>query len=92
MPVTLQPTAMKYKEHGGSFVSVDCIKGDPGSIDNAYATNIPMSSSDQTTIAEAIAAIRQLPAVTASDNGKVLRVVNGAWAAATIPSASGVSF
>lgn len=34
----------------------------------------------------------QLPAVTSSDNGKVLMVVNGAWAAASIPSASGVSF
>lgn len=35
---------------------------------------------------------RELPTVTASDNGKVLQVVDGAWAAASIPSASGVSF
>lgn len=34
----------------------------------------------------------ELPAVTSSDNGKVLMVVDGAWAAASIPSASGVSF
>lgn len=33
-----------------------------------------------------------LPAVTAADNGKFLRVVNGAWAAAEISSANGVSF
>lgn len=33
-----------------------------------------------------------LPAVTASDNGKFLQVVNGAWAAASIPYANGVSF
>lgn len=33
-----------------------------------------------------------LPAVSSSDNGKVLMVVNGAWAAGTIPSATGVSF
>lgn len=33
-----------------------------------------------------------LPSVTSSDNGKVLRVVNGVWAAASLPSASGVSF
>ena len=33
-----------------------------------------------------------LPAVTSSDNDKVLRVVNGAWAAVLLPSASGVSF
>ena len=34
----------------------------------------------------------ELPAVTASDNGKFLRVVNGAWAAQTVPSAEGASF
>ena len=33
-----------------------------------------------------------LPQVSSSDNGKVLRVVNGTWSAATIPNASGVSF
>ena len=31
-------------------------------------------------------------AVTAADNGKFLRVVNGAWAAASVADASGVSF
>lgn len=30
--------------------------------------------------------------VTAADNGKFLRVVDGAWAAATVPDANGVSF
>ena len=33
-----------------------------------------------------------LPTVTASDNGKFLRVVNGAWSAATVENANGVSF
>lgn len=33
-----------------------------------------------------------LPTVTSSDNGKVLQVVNGAWSAVQLPSASGVSF
>ena len=33
-----------------------------------------------------------LPSVSASDNGKVLRVVSGAWAAASLPSANGGSF
>lgn len=33
-----------------------------------------------------------LPAVTTADNGKFLRVVNGAWAAVEITDASGVSF
>ena len=34
----------------------------------------------------------KLPAVTASDNGKFLRVVSGAWAAAKIANANGGSF
>ena len=34
----------------------------------------------------------ELPAVTASDNGKFLRVVSGAWAAQTVPSAESNSF
>ena len=33
-----------------------------------------------------------LPAVSGSDNGKVLRVVNGVWAAAALAAASGVTF
>ena len=34
----------------------------------------------------------ELPSVTEADNGKVLRVVNGMWAAALIPNAEGVGF
>lgn len=37
-------------------------------------------------------AVSGLPSVTASDNGKFLRVVNGAWVADTVPNANGVSF
>ena len=37
-------------------------------------------------------AAKELPAVTASDNGKFLRVVNGAWAAVQIANANGGSF
>lgn len=36
--------------------------------------------------------VSELPAVTTSDNNKFLRVVNGAWAAATVPNAGGNSF
>lgn len=38
------------------------------------------------------AASAELPAVTASDNGKILRVVNGSWSAAQLSNASGVDF
>ena len=36
--------------------------------------------------------IREVPAVTTADNGKFLRVVNGAWVAVSISDANGVSF
>lgn len=36
--------------------------------------------------------IRLLPVVDASDNDKFLRVISGAWAAATVPSAETASF
>ena len=36
--------------------------------------------------------IRLLPVVSSSDNDKFLRVVSGAWAAATVPSAETASF
>ena len=35
---------------------------------------------------------RELPTVTTSDDGKFLRVVSGAWAAAAIANANGGSF
>lgn len=35
---------------------------------------------------------KELPAVTNSDNGKFLRVANGAWAAVEIANANGGSF
>lgn len=33
-----------------------------------------------------------VPEVTATDNGKILRVVDGEWQAVELPSAEGVSF
>ena len=36
--------------------------------------------------------VREVPAVTASDNGKFMRVVSGAWAAVEIANANGGSF
>ena len=34
----------------------------------------------------------ELPAVTAADNGKILRVADGKWTASLLPSANGVNF
>ena len=36
--------------------------------------------------------VPNIPAVTTADNGKILRVVGGAWAAAELLSAGGASF
>ena len=36
--------------------------------------------------------VREVPSVTTSDNGKFLRVVNGAWTAVEIANANGGSF
>ena len=35
---------------------------------------------------------KPIPPVTTSDNGKFLRVVDGAWAVASVPSAEEVAF
>jgi len=51
-----------------------------------------MAKSDNTKALEAIAEklvgvnVTELPAVSASDNGKVLMVVDGAWAVAELPA------
>lgn len=39
----------------------------------------------QAAIVAAAASVTELPAVKAADNGKVLTVVNGKWAAAALP-------
>nr|DAJ44334.1 MAG TPA: collagen alpha 1(VIII) chain protein [Caudoviricetes sp.] len=76
-------------------------------IDNAIAgIPTPPSASDATPKAPGTAAAgsetaysredhvhpKELPTVAASDNGKFLRVVDGVWAAASVPNANGVSF
>lgn len=68
----------------------------------ADRTEIPTKTSDLTNdsgyqtaqdVQTQIAAIPdELPIATSSDNGKFLRVVSGAWAAATVPAAESSSF
>lgn len=54
-----------------------------------YLTEAPVTSVNGETGA---VTVREVPAVTASDNGKFLRVVSGTWAAAAIDNANGGSF
>lgn len=67
----------------------------PTALKNPHPLNIKIG--DTTTSYDGSAAKtvwipKGLPAVTAADNGKILRVINGAWAAAELLSAGGASF
>ena len=54
-----------------------------------YLTEAPVKSVNGKTGA---VKVREVPSVTAADNGKFLRVVSGAWAAVEIANANGGSF
>ena len=65
------------------------------SVPSGYATETWVTNKGYQTAAQvqtAISGVRQLPVVSASDNGKFLRVVSGAWAAVTVPPAESNSF
>ena len=66
-----------------------------GNVDNVRqysAQNPPPYPVTSVNGATGAVTVREVPAVTASDNGKFLRVVSGAWAAAAIDNANGGSF
>ena len=66
-----------------------------GNVDNVKqysATNPPPYPVTSVNGETGAITIREVPAVTTSDNGKFLRVVNGAWAAVAIADANGVKF
>lgn len=74
-------------------------KGDiptiPTSLKNPNALSIKIGNTTTSydgSAAKNVEIPRDVPAVTTADNGKILRVVNGAWAAAELFSAGGVSF
>ena len=66
-----------------------------GSVDNVQqysASNPPPYPVTSVNGRTGTVEVRELPSVTASDNGKFLRVVSGAWAAVEIANANGGSF
>ena len=67
------------------------IKASYASSISISGNTVTLSNKNGTSLATATIPT-ELPAVTTSDNGKVLRVVSGAWSAVNLPSASGVSF
>lgn len=67
----------------------------PTALKNPYSLNIKIGDTTTTydgSTAKTVEIPKDVPAVTAADNGKILRVVNGAWAAAELLSAGGASF
>lgn len=67
----------------------------PTELKNPYSLNIKIGDTTTSYDGSAEKTVwipKGLPAVTAADNGKILRVINGAWAAAELLSAGGASF
>ena len=67
----------------------------PTELKNPYSLNIKIgnvTTSYDGSAAKTVEIPKGVPAVTTADNGKILRVINGAWAAAELLSAGGVSF
>lgn len=60
---------------------------------NAIKTQVPITD-PRSRFEEVINALvgAGVPAVTAADNGKVLMVVDGSWAAATIPDGNNIEY
>ncbi len=66
-----------------------------GNVDNVKqysATNPPPYPVTSVNGKTGAVTVHEVPAVTTADNGKFLRVVNGAWAAVAIADANGVKF
>lgn len=75
--------------------SKDDIPTLPTELKNPYSLNIKIgdtTTSYDGSAEKTVEIPKDVPAVTADDNGKILRVVNGAWAAAELLSAGGASF
>ena len=67
----------------------------PTELKNPWSLNIKIGNATTSydgSTEETVEIPEGVPAVTAADNGKILRVVNGSWAAAELLSAGGASF
>ena len=79
----------------GTLANSDDIPTIPEYLPNPNALNIKIggtTTSYDGSAAKTVEIPEGVPSVTASDNGKFLRVANGAWAAVEIANANGVSF
>ena len=79
----------------GTLANSEDIPTVPEYLPNPNALNIKIgdtTTSYDGSAAKTVEIPKGVPSVTTSDNGKFLRVVNGAWAAVAIADASGVKF
>ena len=79
----------------GELARLEDIPAIPTALKNPYSLNIKIgdtTTSYDGSAAKTVEIPEGVPSVTASDNGKFLRVANGAWAAVEIANANGVSF
>ena len=92
--------AVQYNESAwsiitGTLANSDDIPTIPEYLPNPNALNIKIgdtTTSYDGSAAKTVEIPEDVPSVTTADNGKFLRVVNGAWAVAEVDNASGVSF
>lgn len=88
--------AAKYTKPSDGIPKTDLasdVQTSLGKADTALQAHQSLKTINNTTlVGSGNISITGLPAVTSADNGKVLMVINGAWAAGSILSATGVSF
>ena len=79
----------------GELARLEDIPAIPTALKNPYSLNIKIgdtTTSYDGSAAKTVEIPKSVPSVTTADNGKFLRVANGAWAAVEIANANGVSF
>lgn len=79
----------------GETIELNAASVGLGNVDNVKqysATNPPPYPVTSVNGKTGAVTVREVPAVTAADNGKFLRVVSGAWAAVIVANANGGAF
>ena len=93
--VTVQYSNSGWSVKTGTLASSEDIPTIPEYLPNPNALNIKIgdtTTSYDGSAAKTVEIPKSVPSVTTADNGKFLRVANGAWAAVESANANGVSF
>ena len=93
--MAVQYNVSAWSVNTGTLASNDDMPTIPEYLPNPNALNIKIgdtTTSYDGSAAKTVEIPKSVPSVTTADNGKFLRVANGAWAAVEIANANGVSF